>query len=68
MPFDPNKFHELAMKYDPLPVLNAIEQAAKHMPPAAKVPPQAMQPVQQGLMQVPGQVQQAAPVAKSPWE
>ena len=67
MPLNPEKLHELAMKYDPLPVLAAIEAATKHAPPATQVNPAALQSLQQGLMTPPATAQPAAPAIPSPW-
>ena len=60
MAIDPVKLHELAMQYDPFPVLAAIEASIKGK--AAPAVPDMMK----GLMQVPGQ-SEAQPVKKSPW-
>lgn len=61
MPIDAAKLHEIATKYDPLPVLQAMEELSKQEAAKKSGPPIAKS-IEQSLMQPAAQ-----PQSKGPW-
>ena len=66
MPIDPVKLHDLASKYDPLPILQAMEELSKQVGAKNSGPP-VDKAIEQSLMQPVAQPGVAQPPLRGPW-